>query len=45
MQKNILLVEDDREISQLVTSQLEQENFIVYSAFDGEEALTLLERK
>ena len=43
-QKVILLVEDDREISQLVTSHLEQENFIVYRAFDGEEALTLLEK-
>lgn len=44
MAKGILLVEDDREISQLVTSHLEQENFIVYRAFDGEEALTLLEK-
>ncbi|MEI4770795.1 response regulator transcription factor [Psychrobacillus sp. FJAT-51614] len=44
MSNVILLVEDDREISQLVTSHLKQENFIVYRAFDGEEALTLLEK-
>jgi DNA-binding response OmpR family regulator len=43
VQKKILLVEDDREISKLVTSQLEKENFNVLTAFDGEEALTLLQ--
>ena len=42
MQKKILLVEDDREISKLVTDQLEKENFTVLIAFDGEEALALL---
>ncbi|MFS0615843.1 response regulator transcription factor [Lederbergia ruris] len=42
MQKNILLVEDDIEISKLVTNHLEGENFTVFAAFDGEEALTLL---
>lgn len=41
MQKKILLVEDDKEISELVTSHLEQENFTVFTAFDGEEALQL----
>lgn len=45
MQKNILLVEDDKEISQLVTSHLEKENFSVITAFDGEEALTYFEKK
>src|SRR5690625_511161 len=45
MQKNILIVEDDKDISELVTSHLEQENFIVFTAFDGEEALQLFENK
>ncbi|WP_059170815.1 response regulator transcription factor [Bacillus sp. FJAT-27445] len=43
MQKNVLLVEDDREISKLVKSHLEQENFTILTAFDGEEGLALLE--
>ena len=43
MQKKILIVEDDKEISELVTNHLEQENFIVFTAFDGEEALRLFE--
>lgn len=45
MQKKILIVEDDKEISELVTGHLEQENFIVFTAFDGEEALQLFENK
>jgi DNA-binding response OmpR family regulator len=45
MQKKILIVEDDKEISELVTSHLEQENFTVFTAFDGEEALQLFENK
>ncbi|MBO0993439.1 response regulator transcription factor [Bacillus sp. SD088] len=40
--QNILLVEDDLEISKLVSSHLEEENFTVLTAFDGEEALALL---
>ncbi|MFG6115735.1 response regulator transcription factor [Halobacillus sp. MO56] len=43
MQKKILLVEDDKEINELVTSHLEQENFTVVNAFDGEEAIQLFE--
>lgn len=43
VQKKILIVEDDKEISELVTSHLKQENFIVFTAFDGEEALQLFE--
>jgi len=42
VQKNVLLVEDDREISKLIKSHLEQENLTVLTAFDGEEALALL---
>ncbi|MCS0673550.1 response regulator transcription factor [Cytobacillus firmus] len=36
-----MLVEDDREISKLIKDHLEQENFKVLTAFDGEEALSL----
>src|SRR5690625_5155070 len=45
MQKKILLVEDDKEISELVTIHLKQENFKVFPAFDGEEAHQLFENK
>lgn len=41
MTKKILVVEDDKEISGLVKTHLEQENFTVLTAFDGEEALQL----
>ncbi|MBD8025636.1 response regulator transcription factor [Ureibacillus sp. Re31] len=40
MQKVILLVEDDKEISHLIKSHLESENFTIITAFDGEEALS-----
>ncbi len=43
MSKKILIVEDDKEISEIVTSHLEQEHFIVRTAFDGEEALQRFE--
>ncbi len=45
MQKKILIVEDDKEISELVTNHLEQENFTVFTAFDGEEALQLFKNE
>ncbi|MED1607616.1 response regulator transcription factor [Cytobacillus kochii] len=45
MQKRILLVEDDREISELITDILRQESFEVYTAFDGEEALSLFHKE
>ncbi|MEK3997093.1 MULTISPECIES: response regulator transcription factor [Psychrobacillus] len=45
MQKNILLVEDDKEISELVASHLKQENFRVLTAFNGEEALVIFRNK
>ena len=38
MQKVILLVEDDREISELVADRLQQESYEVLTAFDAEEA-------
>ncbi|WP_077326367.1 response regulator transcription factor [Virgibacillus siamensis] len=43
MQKKILIVEDDKEISELVTSHLKQESYTVFTAFDGEGALQLFE--
>ena len=45
MQKRILLVEDDREINKLIKDHLEQENFTVLTAFDGEEALSLFKKE
>lgn len=45
MQKRILLVEDDREINKLIKDHLEQENFTVLTAFDGEEALSLFRKE
>lgn len=44
MQKVILLIEDDREISELVADRLEQEGYEVLTAFDAEEALGRLNR-
>lgn len=44
MQKKILLVEDDREINKLIINQLENENYHVLTAFDGEEAIILFEK-
>ncbi|MED4464595.1 response regulator transcription factor [Metabacillus fastidiosus] len=39
MEKTILLIEDDRSISEMVGNYLTKEGFKVISAFDGEEAL------
>lgn len=38
MSKQILIVEDDNEINTLLKDHLLQEDFIVFTAFDGEEA-------
>ncbi|MFT4414323.1 response regulator transcription factor [Fredinandcohnia humi] len=45
MQKRILLIEDDLEISRLVKGHLEQENYTVLTAFDGETALDILRKE
>lgn len=45
MQKKILLVEDDKEISELVSKHLEEENFTVSTSFDGEAALQLFKNE
>jgi len=44
VQNNILLVEDNSDISKLVKSHLEQESFKVLTAFDGEEAIAILQK-
>ena len=40
-QHKILLVEDDREISEMLQNYLQTENYEVICAFDGEEACRL----
>lgn len=42
MKKNILLIEDDKDISELISYNLKKENFNVITAYDGEEALNLI---
>ncbi|GIO16794.1 putative transcriptional regulatory protein YcbL [Cohnella xylanilytica] len=44
MAETILLVEDDRDISEMVSGHLESEGFRVDKAFDGEEARRLFSR-
>src|SRR5690625_1563794 len=41
MKESILLVEDDRSISEMVSGHLTKEGYRVISAFDGEEAIRL----
>mgnify|MGYP002616288077 CR=1 FL=1 len=38
--KKILVVEDEKSISDIIRYNLEKEGFSVYAAYDGEEALT-----
>ncbi|WP_338134386.1 response regulator [Cohnella candidum] len=38
----ILVIEDDREINQLVTKYLEKEGFEIHSVYDGKEALSYI---
>lgn len=45
MQHKILLVEDDRSISEMVMNQFVKEGFHVVPAFDGEEAIRLFARE
>lgn len=42
MKKNILLIEDDKDISELISYNLKKENFNSITAYDGEEALNLI---
>ncbi|MEK4118858.1 response regulator transcription factor [Paenibacillus sp. FSL W8-0919] len=45
MPKRILLIEDDREISQLIESHLKQESYEVLIAMDGEEAESCIDKE
>lgn len=40
---NILVVEDDKRMNKIICKYLKQDNYTVYSAFDGEEAIKLFE--
>lgn len=41
----ILLAEDDKELNELITSYLEVEGYIVFSVFNGEEALKIFKQE
>ncbi|MGS0973119.1 MAG: response regulator transcription factor [Candidatus Izemoplasmataceae bacterium] len=43
--KNILVLEDHKEINQLITKTLEEENYTVFSAFDAFHALDLFHQE
>ena len=43
--KKIMIVEDDRFLSSLIKARLEKEGFAVVQAFDGEEAIQLLNQQ
>ena len=45
MQKRVLIVEDDNDILELLKLYLESSNFLVYVAYDGIDALELLEKE
>ncbi len=40
---NILVVEDDKRMNKIICDYLKQDNYSVYSAFDGEEAIEIFE--
>lgn len=42
--KKILVVEDEKSLSEVISTKLKSENYDVYSAYDGEEGLTLAEK-
>ncbi|MGL4847631.1 MAG: response regulator transcription factor [Clostridium sp.] len=44
MQKNILVVDDDKDIRELIGIYLESEEFVVSKACNGEEALQMIEK-
>ena len=41
---SILVAEDDHAIRTLITTKLKQENYTIYVAENGEEALSLMEK-
>lgn len=42
---NILVCDDDKEIVEAIDIYLQQEGFVVYKAYDGEQALSILEKQ
>jgi CheY-like chemotaxis protein len=44
-EKKILVVDDDESVCSFLKTLLEKENFIVESAYDGEEALKIVYRE
>lgn len=41
---SILVVEDDKTLNKMISAKLKQEQFQVYNAFDGEEALEVMDK-
>lgn len=42
---SVLVVEDDETINKMICAKLKQENFKTFQAFDGEEALNIMDRE
>ena len=42
---SILVVEDDEMLNKMICTKLKQESYLVFTAFDGEEALDLLDKE
>ena len=42
---SILVVEDDETLNKMISAKLKQESYRVFSAFDGEQALDLLDKE
>lgn len=45
MKKNILIVEDDRRIHEIISDYFDAEGYQVYSAYDGQEGMTLFKEQ
>ena len=42
---SILVAEDDRNLNRMICAKLKQEQYHVFSAYDGQEALDIMERE
>lgn len=42
---SILVVEDDQILNKMICAKLQQESYLVFSAFDGEQALAILDKE
>lgn len=45
MNKNILIIDDDKEIVELLAVYLRNEGYNIYKAYDGDEALQKVSRR